>query len=412
MCKKVLIISSLVITFLLIVLICHTGGSLAFAQDYRVKEVCVYIDALLKLNKNTAKNNTDRSSQDNGKSFREEYLRYYIRDCVQEGPEYFNEETIGSLRHIVSVCVNIINHFGGAAVVPLLLKTSDTIEKNDAASDKKTEEEKRTLTVDTTIIALSVIMLLIVGFVVILLYSKLKQSVFILSQLYGKVKNISSPGDTTPLSAIEFTDKMLRFSNEFAQTVSKLTRYQDDNKALYNRVLENLADFHNHLYSSLEPQHKQMQEILDAMKSYEKTYIDKHQRIDKDIHEFVTQVSKTNNELSTGYKNISAATTKQIDENLSKINDTLKKHLSDVSKTLDRFDSPLQNSARRIEGSVEIFYKNMGNIIGDFKNEYLEISKGYKQQIENNTTAIKNLDALTQTMEKLRAVIESRILKP
>lgn len=105
--KKGTIIFKLLIVFFLVIAGCHSAGSPSFANSTQNKKekMCKKINKILDDKRPTPQKTSPVAAKGSGasndESYLKEHLRYYIRDCVKKGAEYFNEEMKARIMNIV-----------------------------------------------------------------------------------------------------------------------------------------------------------------------------------------------------------------------------------------------------------------------------------------------------------------------
>ena len=247
-----------------------------------------------------------------------------------------------------------------------------------------------------------------------------------------------------------FKEILDKFSKEFASSVTHLTGFQAEIRSLHqqfqeasNRKLdqqtEKLDDQNENIARVVEA----IGQILNALKSYETTYINSREEISKELQEFINKATETNTSIyeenREWFEKINNANKQQLETELGKVEQTLKnqldalatglaQNLENVQHSLDsglttlndrleNFDTPLKETVEQIKGIFDEQLKtlnerlenfnvplkeaadqmrgtfanlvtHMRTIVGDLQREIKEQNESYEQQL----TGVKNLN--------------------
>ena len=285
------------------------------------------------------------------------------------------------------------------------------------------------------------------------------------TQINKAASDISTAADVLNTG---FTESLDKFSSDFASSVTQLTGFQDEIRNLHEQFqeeanqklnqfqdaanqkidlqTEKLDDQNNNISKTIEAIDKN----LNALKSYETTYINSRQQISKELQEFINKATETNtsiytenrewfeeinnankqqfsdmqDQLKKGLGNVQQTLNDQLgtlvneletnlsdlqnglNEGLGTLNDRLENfdtplrdaviniketfdtQLATLNNRLENFDQPIQEAAEHMRGTFADLVRYMQSIVGDLQKEIREQNEKYEDQL----TGVKDLN--------------------
>ena len=285
------------------------------------------------------------------------------------------------------------------------------------------------------------------------------------TQINKAASDISTAADTLNTG---FTESLDKFSSDFASSVTHLTGFQDEIRNLHeqfqeeaNQKLNQFQDAANQKLDlqtdKLDNQNESISKVietidqtLNALKSYETTYINSHQEISTELQEFINKATETNtsiytenrewfekinnankqqfsdmqDQLKKGLGNVQQTLNDQLgtlvneletnlsdlqnglNEGLGTLNDRLENfdtplrdvviniketfdtQLATLNNRLENFDQPIQEAAEHMRGTFADLVRYMQSIVGDLQKEIREQNEKYEDQL----TGVKDLN--------------------
>ena len=280
------------------------------------------------------------------------------------------------------------------------------------------------------------------------------------TQINKAALDISTAADVLNTSLTESLDK---FSREFTSSVTHLTGFQDEIRNLHEQFREEANQKLNQQAGKLNEQNKNIAQViealeqnLNALKSYETTYINSREEISKELQVFINKATETNtsiyeknrewfekvntdnkqqfsdmhDQLKTELGNVQQTLKNQLDDlatglaqNLENIQQALNSGLVTLNEQLENFDTPLkktveeikgvfderlatlnerleklpepiQKSADQMRGTYADSVRYMQNIVGELKREIKEQNDKYEKQL----TGVKSLNESVKSL--------------
>ena len=274
------------------------------------------------------------------------------------------------------------------------------------------------------------------------------------TQINKAALDISTAADVLNTGFAENLDK---FSEEFTSSVTHLTSFQDEIRNLHQEFQEAANQKLNQQTEKLDDQNENIAQvievidrILNALKSYETTYINSREEISKELQEFISKATETNTSIyeenREWFEDINDANKQQFSEMQSQmkteigdIQQTLKNQLDDLTtrlvknlenvqqdldsglttlnerlenfdtplketveeikgvfdeqlttlnEGLEKFHEPIQKSANQISGTFRNLVNQMQEIVGNLQREIKEQNESYEDQL----TGVKSLN--------------------
>ena len=274
------------------------------------------------------------------------------------------------------------------------------------------------------------------------------------TQINKAALDISTAADVLNTGFAENLDK---FSEEFTSSVTHLTGFQDEIRNLHQEFQEAANQKLNQQTEKLDDQNENIAQvievidrILNALKSYETTYINSREEISKELQEFISKATETNtsiyeenrewfedindankqqfsemqSQLKTEIGDIQQTLKNQLDDlttrlvkNLENVQQDLDSGLTTLNERLENFDTPLketveeikgvfderlttlneglekfhepiQKSANQISGTFRNLVNQMQEIVGNLQREIKEQNESYEDQL----TGVKSLN--------------------
>ena len=167
-----------------------------------------------------------------------------------------------------------------------------------------------------------------------------------------------------------FKEILDKFSKEFASSVTHLTGFQAEIRSLHqqfqeasNRKLdqqtEKLDDQNENIARVVEA----IGQILNALKSYETTYINSREEISKELQEFINKATETNTSIyeenREWFEKINNANKQQLETELGKVEQTLKNQLdalaTGLAQNLENVQHSLDSGLTTLNDRLENF---------------------------------------------------------
>ncbi len=285
------------------------------------------------------------------------------------------------------------------------------------------------------------------------------------TQINKAASDISTAADVLNTG---FTESLDKFSSDFASSVTQLTGFQDEIRNLHRQFQEDANQKLNQFQDAtdqkldlqtekLDDQNQNISKIreaidqtLNALKSYETTYVNSHQEINNKLQEFIDKATETNTSIYTEnrkwFEKINNANKQQfsdmqeqlktelgtvqqtlndrlgtlvtqLETNLSDIQDSLNGRLDTLNDRLENFDTPLkktveeikhvfderlttlnerleklpepiQESADQMRNTYADLVVHMRTIVGELQRKVIEINQKYEEQL----TGVKDLN--------------------
>lgn len=203
------------------------------------------------------------------------------------------------------------------------------------------------------------------------------------------------------------------FSDKFVEAVNGLTPFQEDLRALYEQMLAESRAFRDSVSASvkesedfledtvgvLDHQSQQIKAVLAALHSYEAAYVEERQQIDATIREVLEAARNAFEE--TGNRNeevvaaLGAPLRDELSERLGKVEETLGAKLESIVQRFGAFDAPINEAARKIEGSLEAVVNRTEKLTNQLQGEFLK----------QNETNQKQLEQIGEFNEKIAALL-------
>ncbi len=232
----------------------------------------------------------------------------------------------------------------------------------------------------------------------------------------------------------QVSGRLATFSENFVEAVKGLTPFQQELHSLYQQMVQesrafqesvrrNIAgseDFQRHIQQQLDSQHRQLTEVLGALRSYETAYVSSRGDIDTKLGTVLTQAEQAFKNLSQRNEEIGRALddalgkplretmTKQLSAveatlglRLSGVENTLQVQLGALSEKLTKLDAPLNTAADKF---TETFF-NFNEHTDEWRTT---LQREFAQQNETNQQQLRRLDTLsTQVPELLQQLSAS-----
>ncbi|MCI0489787.1 MAG: hypothetical protein L0229_24620 [Blastocatellia bacterium] len=222
-----------------------------------------------------------------------------------------------------------------------------------------------------------------------------------------------------------FADKFVEGAKSLASFESELRAlYQqmiDDSKAFHESVEGSIKDsevFHNRAQEILDNQHKQLQVLLTALKTYEDAYIDSRTQIDSRLEEVLSAAKNAFDDIGNRNREMVEAIgnplREELVENLGEIQNTLTVQLKSIKDRIGTFDVPIKTASENIAGSLETVVRRTESLTQELQREILkqneEVQREILKQDEKNREQLKNLGEvnkqITSLLEELKRTRE------
>ena len=193
-----------------------------------------------------------------------------------------------------------------------------------------------------------------------------------------------------------FLQNLSEFSDKFTSSVTQLTGFQDEIRNLHEQFQEAANQKLDQQTEKLDDQNKNItriieviDKILNALKSYETTYINSREEISKELQVFINKATETNTSIY-----------KENREWFEKVNTDNKQQFSDMQ---DQLKTELGNVQQTLKNQLDAFAtgltQNLGNIQQDLDSGLTTLN----EQLENFDTPLK------ETVEEIKGVFDERL---
>ena len=198
----------------------------------------------------------------------------------------------------------------------------------------------------------------------------------------GRANTITQPLSESVSQVNVAADVLGKFSQEFAQNVTRLTSFQDEIRNLHQQF-QKVAD------QKLDEQNQNLVETLKALKNYEEGYIASHQQIDQTLKNFINEATEANTSVSSVNRKL-----------LEGIQNQLVKHLNELNNQLSKFDMPIKEASDQMRGIFQSLVDYMNGIVGDLQVEIKAQNSNYKTQLEAVINLNQSVLALLGELDK------------
>ena len=297
------------------------------------------------------------------------------------------------------------------------------------------------------------------------------------TQINKAASDISAAADVLNTG---FTESLDKFSSDFASSVTQLTGFQDEIRNLHEQFQEaanqKLNQFQDATDQKLDLQTEKLDDqnqniskireaidqTLNALKSYETTYVNSHQEISNKLQEFIDKATETNTSIYTENRKWFEETNNANKQQFSDMQDQLKTELGEVQQTLndqlgalvteletnlsdlqnnlngrldtlndrlenfdtplidaviniretfetqletlnnrlENFDEPLQEAAEHMRGTFADLVRYMQSIVGDLQKEIREQNEKYEEQLTESKNLSKSVKSLLEQLDE------------
>jgi biopolymer transport protein ExbB/TolQ len=225
----------------------------------------------------------------------------------------------------------------------------------------------------------------------------------------------------------EVADRLGIFSQQFAHGVSGLTNFQEDLRALYQQMVDesrafqagiqhNIAgseEFQKQIQAQLISQHEQTAQLLQALRSYEKAYVESRGRIDEGLTGVLEKAQHAYESLSKRNEEIGLALDDAIGKPLredlardlnaiqivlSQMGETQQVQLNTLSQRMSQLDQPLNAAARN-------FSETFSNFDESTRDWLTKLQREFERQNDTNQKQLDRLETLSQQIPQLLALL-------
>lgn len=234
----------------------------------------------------------------------------------------------------------------------------------------------------------------------------------------GNLKKSISSANKTLSQLSQSSSNINEFANKFVEGVSGLAPFQQELKILYGQMvsdstifqknvsqdIESSAEFQESTIEILKSQHVQLQALLGALQVYEEGYITRRQQMDATLQEVLEQARKAYEQIGERNDEINRAIVtslgdplrKDLGEGLTKVEGTLQVQLASLLDRFGTFDAPINQAAKKIEGTFETVVRRTEELTRELHREFLA-------QNETNQVQLRQLDSLNKQIVDLLA---------
>ena len=253
------------------------------------------------------------------------------------------------------------------------------------------------------------------------------------TQINKAASDISTAADVLNTG---FTESLDKFSSDFASSVTQLTGFQDEIRNLHeqfqeeaNQKLNQFQDAANQKLDlqtdKLDNQNESISKVietidqtLNALKSYETTYINSHQEISTELQEFINKATETNTSIYTEnrewFEEINDANKQQF----SDMQNQLKTELGIVQQTLNdqlgtlvtELGTNLSNLQKGLNGGLETLNDRLENFDTPLRDAVNHIRETFESQLETLNTRLENFDKpLQEAADQMRGTFRNLV---
>jgi hypothetical protein len=216
------------------------------------------------------------------------------------------------------------------------------------------------------------------------------------------------------------------FATSFAKSVEKLTPFQKELGQLYSRMMAdskvfqegvtqslfNTTEVQRQARDTLIQQSEQLTQVIGRLRSYENTFIDSQQELDKvlqavmiDARKAYQDIGKRNEEIVGAIdSSLSVPLREDLAVQLAALNDILTTKLTSVVNSFGRFETPIQKSAERFEQIVGTIDSRAGELMARLQHEYQKQNEANVEQLQRlenlNQKLVSFMDTLTGATSK------------
>ncbi|MBF0518558.1 MAG: MotA/TolQ/ExbB proton channel family protein [Nitrospirae bacterium] len=204
----------------------------------------------------------------------------------------------------------------------------------------------------------------------------------------------------------QFANNLINFSKTFGDSVNALTSFQGELKVLYSQLLSESSTFQTNVKDTLKIQHTEISEILNTLRTYEKSYLDDRAKIEEGMKEYITLAVNINEKIDNYNANYTSSSMEKISSGLNNVKDSVHSKLNELVTRFNTFEVPMQQAATKMSGSFENFFKQMNLLFDEMRKEYSkEIQANAAQTLESNELKMK----VAALFEKLSTSWDSQI---
>lgn len=203
------------------------------------------------------------------------------------------------------------------------------------------------------------------------------------------------------------------FADKFVEAVNHLAPFQQDLRALYEQIqreslvfqssvaarVKESEDFLEKAVGILNDQSRHLQAVLTSLDRYEQAYARERQDIDSTTEEVLASANKVFEDIGKRNQEVIEALGAPLREDLAKglgdVDSTLSTRLDSIVQRFGAFDAPINEAARKIEGSLEAVVKRTETLTKELHGEFLK----------QNETNEKQLEQIGQFNEKIVALL-------
>ena len=209
-----------------------------------------------------------------------------------------------------------------------------------------------------------------------------------------------------------FLQRLSEFSDKFTSSVTQLTGFQDQIRKLHEAFQKDANQKLDRQTEKLDDQNKNItqiiaviEQILNALKSYETAYINSREEISKELQEFISKATDTNTSIYTEnrkwFEDINNANKQQFSEmqyklktEIGDIQQTLKSQLDDLTTRLVR---NLENVQQGLDSGLATLNERLENFDTPLKETVEEIKGVFDERL---TTLNEQLEKLPEPIQE------------
>ena len=202
----------------------------------------------------------------------------------------------------------------------------------------------------------------------------------------GFTKSLNEFSDVLDKGLLE---RLNKFSEEFASSVSHLAGFQDDIRSLYQQFQEAANQRLDQHSEKVNEQNQNLIKVLNALNSYEQASINSRKQIDEKLQAFIDRATETNTSIYTENQEWFEKINTDNQQQFSEMQNQLKTELGNVQQTLEN----------QLNALTEKLGENLGNVEQDLNDGLTMLN----ERLENFDTPLK------QTAEDIKGVFDNRL---
>jgi ABC-type transporter Mla subunit MlaD/biopolymer transport protein ExbB/TolQ len=218
---------------------------------------------------------------------------------------------------------------------------------------------------------------------------------------------------TTIANLNESSSQINEFAVVFAESVGKLTPFQEELGRLYGKMMHDSKVFQDGVTQSLIDtskvqrdardtvfrQSEQLEKVIGRLHSYENAFVDSHQELDTILRAVMVDAQKAYQDIGQRNREIIEAVNSSLSVplredltgKLTTLNEVVTTKLSSIVDRFGTFETPIKSSAQKFEQIVGTIDSRASELMARLQHEY-------QKQNEANVDQLKKLESLNQQL--------------